>query len=391
MANLFSSVGRGMTLIGIAWYAVSKNDMASPLGVIMLISTFLMLVLGPNVGIIIDRFPRKNILVLENIIGSFVFLVFAIMDILSGTSYILLTIMYISSMTLSQIHFPSQSALVQEIFSAHEYQKVNSTLEVQIQVTQMLAGALAGILLTNYDLNIVLFITAFTYLIAVIFSMQIQSTKKTGASREGGRKKEHNNWWVDLSTGFNYLMQHKLLFFFGVSSFMPFIMLMVSNYLAPVYIKIGLQENVSVFSTAEFTYAIGAFLAGMLMMYIASKITPVNFLIINTALFAIVMIGMIMTSNKWSFIAFYGYLGWTVATTRLLSQTIFMKTVPQELMGRVITSIDMIALVIRVIFIAIFTLSLDTIGARMGYVYLLILVLFSLLCFYQTRTIEQKN
>lgn len=126
-------------------------------------------------------------------------------------------------------------------------------------------------------------------------------------------------------------------------------------------------------------------------MYIASKITPVNFLIINTALFAIVMIGMIMTSNKWSFIAFYGYLGWTVATTRLLSQTIFMKTVPQELMGRVITSIDMIALVIRVIFIAIFTLSLDTIGARMGYVYLLILVLFSLLCFYQTRTIEQKN
>lgn len=376
-----------MSLIGISWYAVSKNDIASPLGIIMLISTFLMLIIGPNVGIIIDRFPRKNILVIENIIGTILFLIFGIMDIFSGTSYILLTIIYISSMTLSQVHFPSQSALVQEIFSSHEYQKVNSTLEVQIQVTQMLSGALAGILLSKYDLNFVLLITAFTYFIAVIFSMQIKITNKTLGNNKRDGKKDNKNWFIDLTTGFKYLTQNKYLLIFGVSSFIPFIILMVSNYLAPVYIKIGLQESVSVFSTAEFVYAVGAFLAGTLMIYISTKISNLNFLIINTALFSIFMMSMIIWPNKWSFIVFYLYLGWTVAATRLLSQTIFMKTVPKDIMGRVITSIDMIALVIRVIFIAIFTFSLDNMGARMGYFYLFILALFSLLCFFKTRKI----
>jgi len=66
LANLFSGFGQGMTMIGISWYLVTETGSAKQLGTTMFVSAVLMFLLGPYVGTLIDRFPRKMILLVEN-------------------------------------------------------------------------------------------------------------------------------------------------------------------------------------------------------------------------------------------------------------------------------------------------------------------------------------
>lgn len=366
LANLFTSFGRGMILIGISWYIVESTGRAGPLGITMLISTALMVLVGPNLGIIIDRFSRKKILMIENFLGALLLGIFSLVSIYATEiSLILLTVIYIISMLLSQIHFPTQSAFVQEIFNSTEYQKVNSTLEVQIQIAQVLAGAFAGIILTYYSLTLVLTITSFTYLIAFFLLSPIKY--QFSIERKNLKKKK---WTQDLTTGLTYVFTIKGILVFGISVFIPLIILMVSNLLAPVYINIDLDESVSIFTFGELTYAIGAFLAGMLSVLIIGKFSKLKFMITTLGLFSLALVVMVISSNSWVFIATYLYLGWTVASTRIISQTIFMEVIPKELMGRVLTAIDMLALIIRVALIGSFTFLLDSLGA--GFAYLIL-------------------
>ncbi|SDY61466.1 Major Facilitator Superfamily protein [Evansella caseinilytica] len=368
LANLFSSFGRGMVLIGISWYMVEESGQAGPLGITMLISTLLMIIIGPNLGIVIDKFSRKRILITENVFGSLVLFIFSILFLnIDQISIITLTIIYIISMLISQIHFPTQSALVQELFDSSEYQEVNSTLEVQNQVAQVLAGALAGLLLTNFSLTVVLLITSITYFIAFIFLLFVKYEFNNADVEITSNKL---GWVKKLTYGLKFVCKKKNFLVFGMSVFVPFIILMVGNLLAPVYVSLDINESVTIFSMGELAYALGAVFAGLLVIVILKRVSQKGFLVVNILIFATLLTIMVIWGQGWFFILTYFYLGWTVASTRLVSQTIFMNIVPKYIMGRVLTALDMLALIVRVILLITFTIILDFLSAGIGYLLL---------------------
>ncbi|WP_043978049.1 MFS transporter [Priestia megaterium] len=372
LGNLFSSVGRGMVLIGISWYLVEDNGTAAPLGITMLLSTALMILVGPYLGTYIDRFSRKRILLLENIFGFLMLTSFSVWGFAGGGySSLILTLIYTVSMLISQVHFPTQSALVQETFESGDYNKINSMLEVQNQIAQVLAGGFAGIILLYFNLQLVLLITSGTYLIAFLMISLMKYKFTIGNLKD----RKNKIWYKEFIDGIKFMKTKKGFLIFGISVFVPFIVLMVSNLLAPAFVNLELKEPVSVFSTGELAYAIGAVAAGLLVNFILKRVKRFNFLIVTISFFSLSLILMVLIMKGWAFIVIYFIMGWSVASTRLISQTIFMTIVPKQLMGRVMSSLDLLALVIRVILIATFSLSIDLIGAGVGYIILSCLLL----------------
>ncbi|MCM3077561.1 MULTISPECIES: MFS transporter [Brevibacillus] len=373
-SNLFSGFGQGMTMIGIAWYLVEKTGSAQLLGSTMFTSALLMFFIGPYIGTLIDRFSRKKMLLFENLMGFTVLGILAIWGFWGTYSEWMLILIYLVTTFMYQIHYPTQSALVQESYEPRHYGSINSLLEIEGQTASVLSGGLAGILLQYYGLHVVLIFNACTYL----FAFSLLSTMKYTFSLEGeARANKGVSWLTQLGQSWTYIREKRGFLIFGIAAFMPFIVVMATNLLKPVYINQTLKADVITFSLAEMTYAIGAVAAGLLILVLVQKLGEFQAMVGNILLFAMAMVAMVALPYGWALIAAYTFYGWCNASVRLIRQSLYMSMVPRHMMGRVMSFFNSIGMMMRLILIGFFTLLIDHTGAGTGYLILAGLLLLA--------------
>ncbi|WJQ81239.1 MFS transporter [Brevibacillus brevis] len=373
-SNLFSGFGQGMTMIGIAWFLVETTGSAQLLGSTMFTSAVLMFFIGPYIGTLIDRYSRKKMLLIENLIGFSVLGLLAIWGFFGEYTEWMLIVIYLTTTFMYQIHYPTQSALVQETFEPKHYNSINSLLEIEGQTASVLAGAFAGILLSSYGLHVVIIFNAITYLFAftLLSTMTYTFTLEKEAKQNQGVA-----WTVQLMESWRYIQQKKGFLLFGISALMPFIAVMATNLLKPVYISQTLQAGVSVYSLGEVTYALGAVAAGLLVAIVVRKMGQLAAMIGNTLLFAIAIVVMIALPYGWALIAAYTFYGWSNASVRLIRQSLYMIVVPKQQMGRVMSFFNSIGMMMRLVLIGLFTAMIDYTGAGVGYLVLAGLLLLA--------------
>ncbi|MDR7315238.1 MFS transporter [Brevibacillus nitrificans] len=373
-SNLFSGFGQGMTMIGIAWYLVEKTGSAQLLGSTMFTSAVLMFFIGPYIGTLIDRFSRKKMLLVENLIGFSVLGALAIWGFFGSYVEWMLIAIYLVTTFMYQIHYPAQSALVQEGFEPRHYNSINSLLEIEGQTASVLAGGVAGFLLNSYGLHIVILFNALTYL----FAFGLLSTMKYTFTLEGEAKANQGvNWLGQLGQSWRYIREKRGFMVFGISAMMPFIAIMASNLLKPVYVSQTLKADVSIFSLGEMAYAIGAVAAGILVSLFVAKMGQLSAIVGNTLLFAIVIVAMVSLPYGWALVASYMVYGWCNASVRLIRQSLYMTIVPKHFMGRVMSFFNSVGMMMRLVLIGGFTTMIDYTGAGAGYLVLAGLLLLA--------------
>jgi MFS family permease len=373
-SNLFSGFGQGMTMIGIAWYLVETTGSAQLLGSTMFSSAVLMFFIGPYIGTLIDRFSRKKMLLVENLIGFGVLGALAVWGFFGPYVEWMLIAIYLVTTFMYQIHYPAQSALVQEGFEPRHYNSINSLLEIEGQTASVLAGGFAGFMLSAYGLHVVVLFHALTYL----FAFGLLSTMKYTFTLEGEAKSNQSvSWLGQLGQSWRYIQEKRGFLVFGISTLMPFIAVMASNLLKPVYVSQTLKADVSIFSLGEMAYAIGAIAAGVLVSVVVRKMGQLSAMVFNTLLFAVVIAAMVALPYGWALVAAYTVYGWCNASVRLIRQSLYMTVVPKHFMGRVMSFFNSIGMMMRLVLIGIFTVMIDHTGASTGYLVLAGLLLLA--------------
>ncbi len=373
-SNLFSYFGQGMTMIGIAWYLVETTGTAQLLGSAMFAAAVAMFFVGPYIGTLIDRFSRKKLLLVENVIGFAVLGSLAIWGFFAPYQEWMLLAIYLVTTFMFQLHYPAQSALVQEKFQSKHYQAINSLLEIENQTAAVLAGGIAGLLLGVFGLHVVLLIDALTYLVAfwLLSTLKYQFTLEREA-----RESAETTWFEQLQIGWQFIRKKRGFITFGIASLMPFIAVMAGNLLRPVFVNQTLREEVEIYSLGSMTYGVGAVAAGLLVSAVSRRFGQISALIGNTLLFAIVLMVMVAFPQGWVFVATSSLIGWCNASVRLIQQSVYMNVVPKHLMGRVISFFNSIGLLMRLGLIGLFTLMIDGVGAGFGFLVLAVLLLLA--------------
>ncbi|SCL91434.1 Protein of unknown function [Bacillus cytotoxicus] len=97
--------------------------------------------------------------------------------------------------------------------------------------------------------------------------------------------------------GVHVMKGRQKLFWFLLAIYMPFIGVMMTNYLIPIYISDVLKVNASVYTIKRMIYGIGAVLAGIsipfLMKYVKTEIS----IVITMCIYVISITGMIVESS----------------------------------------------------------------------------------------------
>lgn len=363
-ANGISGFAQGITMLAVPWY-FAQRSISSDFNLMYGIITMCTIVWGVFAGTIVDRFNRRKIFLLNNGIEGVVLALVAIYGWTTGAVPVpLIIIAFATTIFGFYLHYPNLYAFAQEISVPEEYRKVTSLIEIVGQSTNVLAGALAAVLLEGLDFSWagltvhvepwtiyqIFTMDACTYVIAVFLIWQISYDPVKPRVPETGQLVKR------LKTGLNYLSEHKMIFLFGVSSHVIFVVMLVKLHaLMPMYISNHLGEGGLVFGVMEVLYAIGALSAGLLIRRIVGNDKTVQGVITLIGLATLALLVSAVSKSVGIFFIVGLVIGFTNAGTRVLRLSYIFEHVPNVVIGRVNSIFSIINVMMRVFFILLFS------------------------------------
>ncbi|VEH76811.1 major facilitator transporter [Bacillus licheniformis] len=165
-----------------------------------------------------------------------------------------------------------------------------------------------------------------------------------------------------------------------MTSFIPSIVIIVANYLDPVFIYDYLNEGPSVIGIANIVYAIGAMGAGFVAYQISKKWSDMQGVILFMAVFALATIAIFLVPNAVTFIVASLFWGHSNAAIRVFRKSYMFHHVDNAYMGRVNSLFNAVKLLGQVALIGILTITVVPAGQTVyGYFVLFIIVIAALL------------
>ncbi|MFB5086693.1 MFS transporter [Psychrobacillus sp. PGGUH221] len=366
-ANIASSIGSGITMIAIPWMLVSSENGNAVFGYVSIGMTIISFIITPFVGNLVDKVSRKNLLLTSEFVCLILLLFFAMIGFV-GLSYEIwhFTIIYIIGSLYYTIFYPTMFALNQEIFKKDQYKSLNGIMEVQGQLSSMIAGGIASVLLLKWDLHYILLLDVLSYGAAIYFYMKLPYVR-TKVNKSGKVIKSK------ASDGLTYMLKHPIMFVFLVFSFMPFIGVMLTNYLFPVYLVDILKADASVYGLEGMIYAMGAVAAGMFVPTLARRAGNGKTIIFGVITYTIA-ISLIVFVNLPVYLSLMFFLALGNSGARVARNSFLMDNIPNDIIGRVDSLFRSIGLLLRIVLLAIFTGMVSS-----GLIVLCMVVLSSLL------------
>ncbi|MBF7148150.1 MFS transporter [Bacillus toyonensis] len=371
-ANSLSAIGSGIVMITIPWLLIKEGRGETTFGYVSIVATLIMFLLTPFIGQSIDRFSRKSLLLCNEGIGIAVIGMMTIWGF-AGQSYhsIHYIIIYIAGSFYYLLFYPTIFAFNQEIFQAEHYKSLSGTMEIQGQLTQVISGAAASFLIEIVSLKWILLVDMLTFAGAFFLFLCIPYVKKKEVKRKITFKKQ-------LFEGIHFMKKRPKLFWFLLATYMPFIGVMMANYLIPVYISDILKANASVYAIEGAMYGVGAVVAGicipLIMKYVKTEVSIVMTMFIY-------VISITAMSIEPSVMLLYGLAIFHAignAGTRVARNVLMMEEIPNEVMGRVDSLFRLIGTGIRIVLLMLFTAGVSKAGVMLPFYVLSCILIFSL-------------
>jgi len=220
-------------------------------------------------------------------------------------------------------------------------------MEVQSQLSSMIAGGVASILIVKWEMEYLLLLNVLTYVAAIYFYLKLPYAR---AEQRKGKKIIRRK----TSEGLLYMLARPTMFAFLIFSFMPFIGVMLTNYLFPIYLSDILQADAGIYGIQGMIYAGGAVLAGMLIPTVARKLGNEKTIIVAVLVYTIA-ISMVVFVELPVYLILMFFLAIGNSGSRVARNSFLMDNIPNDIIGRVDSLFRTIGLLQRIILLAIFT------------------------------------
>ncbi len=387
IANSISGFAQGISMLAIPWYFTSIINQPGTFGVMYAIVTFLTIFWSLYSGTLIDRYPRKNIFLFTSLGGGLVLGSVALYGFTHGETPLgLVMLVFATTMFVYNIHYPTLYAFGQELTEKVNYRKVNSLIEIIGQSTNMIAGAIAAILLSGTDadnmfnllglkiqlpfaierwkLHEIFLMDAITYAVAICLIIFIKYIPTVDL------KVDKDTILKRMKMGFSFLKERPALFLFGICSYTIFVILLIEiHFLLPMYVDNHLQEAGDVYSSSEVYYTLGALTIGLVLNKLLQNVNEVKAIIFNMILTTAVMVLCTFTKSVGIFFFVSFVMGITNSGSRIMRVTYLFNQVPNNIMGRASSVFHVINILMRTAMILLFSLPFFAEGSNVRWAY----------------------
>lgn len=383
LANITGSIGSGVTVFAVPWLLVHQPGGNAVFGTVTLVTTVVLFLFMPYYGVWVDRHSRKTMLLASELFGLVATTGMAAVGALAGRydAWQLATI-YFCGMLYYTLHYPAKFPFLQQIIAKSQYQSLMGLMEIQGQTAMMIAGGLGALLIEHVSLTTILLLDASTYL----FSFLIQSTIPYESTHLRAGDAPPASAWRAIAEGWAWLRERPQLTVFFAASLLPFIVIMVGNYLFPIYVAQTLRAGAWVFGAGEIVFAAGAILAGASLPRLIAQHSARQTVPAAMAAFAAGLAVIVFLPFTGPYLVAALLLGFGNAGIRVARSAAMLHLVDNRVMGRVGSFFHAYDRVLRTALTSAAIALVGAGGARPAYLLLLVLVLAALVAVLRSRS-----
>lgn len=352
---LLATFGNGLTYVAITWLVMGSEHRVMHITIMMACFWLPSIVIGPLAGVIVDRYSRKRLMILTNLVRFVILLFFSLSHRFIDTSsiYMLATILGL----MLAMFIPLSVTFIREIVPENLRLHANATLDIAYEIGNLVGMGLAGILLHLSSPNTLFFINAMCFLLATLCLMLVPYTKT----------KEHKHYgaFKEFLLGFRYLKKRKSLQLVYTLQMLMFASYMTAPILLAPFVKETMHLDSGEYGLIEAALSLGIVFGGLFSPYFTERFGFFNTVLIELMVAAFAFYGFSHNHEFIPAMLWYGVIGfsfsiWAILITRAQTLT----ALPYQ--GRVNGLFNSLSCLV----ILLFYLVLGAVGERFSLVYL---------------------
>lgn len=181
-----SQVGDGISKLALLWFVYAVTGSPLKTTVIGLLQTIPPIVLGPLIGVAVDRLPKKPLLIVSDISRAILIgLIPCWMSVESFTVERLYLLVFLHAVATA-LFGPALTAAIPSIVAPSQYTAANALLQSTTSLGVIMGPALSGLGIAALSSQDVLCLNAVTYLVSALFFLRIKVAPPAATDTSGG-------------------------------------------------------------------------------------------------------------------------------------------------------------------------------------------------------------
>ncbi|WP_134686994.1 MFS transporter [Brevibacillus migulae] len=339
-----SGLGDQFGWLALSWFVMKKTG--SPLAMGGVVFTYFLSQVAAALvaGVLLDRFDRRKLIIFDNLFRGSIYVIIVLLLQTNAPLWMLYACITIAGLLAPLSNTGAQTMLPRLVQDKDLLLKANGMMETNWQIAYLLGPAAAGVLVSWVGEAMVLIIDAASFFLCAVCFWFLPSDD----AGEGGSKHQKESRWTsslldslqtDFRTGFHYLFANPLLLSLILLTFLFNMAYGPIEVGLPLYVTSVLQDEATSLGLLWMAFAFGS-LGGSLFFSLVNWRVPTGYSLGSIiALWGVTTLPLGLSHRLDLGMISMALAGMTFAPFGVLYRTYLQRQIPQELMGRVLTSI----------------------------------------------------
>ena len=312
------------------------TDSYFALGVVAIGSALPQLLLGPYGGVVADRFPKKTVTQVFQIIGLANTLTIGTLAVLGVLDFWHLIVSAVFQGVLVAMMVPARQSMVSEIVSRERLMNGVSLAAAAMNIMQFVGPGLGGLLLYSIGAGGTFYVMAAGYLIAIVTMFKVPRVPAQATGGVGGPREA----LTDMAAGFRYMAGHRTLRMILLLSFVVSALGMPFQPMLPGFVQDVFGADAALAGAFGMVSAAGALLASLRLAGMAQRRR--GWLLLGlSALLGLGVLGIAVSSWLWLSLALMIVLGVGQSGRMSVSATLIQEHAEPAFRGRAMSVLMM--------------------------------------------------
>ena len=335
-----SLFGSSIVQMAIVWYVTMQTSSGIWLTILTLSSFLPQMIISPFAGVWADRYNKKKIIILADVliaVSTLILAIFLQINNLAKTSLIAIVVVSIIRSIGTGIQTPTVNSMIPLLVPEDKLMKFNGVNSSIQSVIQFASPLVAGGILVLGSISNILFIDVITAVIGVSILSFIKIEQQSIQKIE-----EKASTINDIKEGIRFSISDKLigklLLIYGIFIFLS----VPSSFMSSLIITRNFGQDYMYLSICETIGFVGMFLGGLLLGAWGGFKNRNKTLTLGMILYSIFAIGLGLVTQYWMFVALIFFISFSIPIIQTTTMTMLQEKVQIEMQGRIFSLLNAI-------------------------------------------------
>lgn len=185
LGQFVSGFGTMMQSFALSLYVLQRTGSATLFASVLVAAAIPRIVLTPFAGVLADRFSRKKMIVIMDLLSALsVFVLIVVFQLTGELSMVWVYVLTISLTTINVFFTPAMGAIIPDIVEQEQLAEANSIREMGNAIVMFASPLIAGLLFGALGLMVLMILNAVSFLLSAISEMFIDAGEESIQRKE---------------------------------------------------------------------------------------------------------------------------------------------------------------------------------------------------------------